>query len=156
MIENIIAKLTAKDDKYACAFADINRHSANMIILLEHIAALPNQSAQEPLCPRSIPCPRRAGCWGCRRSPPAPGRGPPPNPRPRPAAPAYGEALAFHKYVDGQWQDATREDAAWHDIARILQPHSTGTFSISTGALAQPLDEGLYRITSEEMWIGLR
>lgn len=65
----------------------------------------------------------------------------------------YGEALAFHKYVDGQWQDATREDAAWHDIARILQPHSTGTFSISTGALAQPLDEGLYRITSEEMWI---
>ena len=65
----------------------------------------------------------------------------------------YGEALTFHKYVDGQWRNVTREDAAWHDIARILQPRSVGTFSISTGALAQPLDEGLYRITSEEMWI---
>ena len=33
-----------------CPYILINRHSANAIILLEHIAALPNQPAQEPLC----------------------------------------------------------------------------------------------------------
>ena len=66
----------------------------------------------------------------------------------------FGEAMYFQKYVDGRWQELeAREDAGWNSIAYILSPDSVRTFSAGTWYLTRPLDEGLYRIVSEEMWM---
>lgn len=64
------------------------------------------------------------------------------------------EFLAI-KYVDGAWREIDfREDAVTLDEAYIVWPHSARAISINLNFLARPLDEGLYRITGENLRAG--
>lgn len=68
---------------------------------------------------------------------------------------AYGEHFSCGKYENGGWRDVDfLENACFDDVAYIVSPHSARTLTPGINLLAEPLDEGLYRITGDTMMIG--
>ena len=67
----------------------------------------------------------------------------------------YGEEVSFEKYTDGEWKPVgTIDSYCFNSLAYLLDPHSTGVFTISPWFLAQPLRTGLYRVTGGELRTG--
>lgn len=60
----------------------------------------------------------------------------------------YGNGWSFERYEEGEWVPLpNREDAAWTSEGYTLFDHKQDTFHVSTFVLAEPLTEGLYRVT---------
>lgn len=67
----------------------------------------------------------------------------------------YGLNFSCEKLVDGQWVEAEYFDRAFFvDVLCLVEPHSVRTANLGMGILAQPLDEGTYRLTGSSIWIG--
>lgn len=67
----------------------------------------------------------------------------------------YGADHFCEKYVDGQWVKADFVDnLCIEDVLYIVEPHSVRTMELYWSQLLQPLEEGLYRITGSEIWVG--
>lgn len=64
----------------------------------------------------------------------------------------YGEHFFCQKFVDGTWQDiALKEWGYFKDVAYGLQANSVWTLRLDIGLLDQALEEGLYRLTGQEI-----
>ena len=68
---------------------------------------------------------------------------------------SYGPGFSCEKYVDGAWNAVDWGDGPVYDLMlRTVQPHSAGEQVLDLTFLAEPLDEGLYRVTGSPMWLG--
>lgn len=65
----------------------------------------------------------------------------------------YGEHFSCQRFVDGAWQDVPFKDrTGFHDMAYGLQADSVCTLGLDIGLLDQALEEGLYRLTGQEIY----
>lgn len=64
----------------------------------------------------------------------------------------YGEHYSCQRFVDGTWQDVPFKDRVFfHDVAYCLQADSVWILRLDMALLEQPLEEGLYRLTGQEV-----
>ncbi len=67
----------------------------------------------------------------------------------------YGAMFSCEKYVDGAWQNVEWEDGlGFRDLLYTVPAHSAGTMALNMSFLTTPLDQGLYRVTGSNLWIG--
>ena len=68
---------------------------------------------------------------------------------------SYSPSFSCEKYVDGAWKAVDWGDGPVYDMMlRTVQPHFAGELVFDLTFLAEPLDEGLYRVTGSPMWLG--
>lgn len=68
---------------------------------------------------------------------------------------SYGEHFSCEKYENGGWRDVDfLENACFDDVPYVVSPHSARTLTPGISLLAEPLDEGLYRLTGDTMPVG--
>lgn len=67
----------------------------------------------------------------------------------------YGGKFSCERYNGGVWEAVEfSEHIGFADVLYLVQPHSAGTLTLNVGLLAQPLEQGLYRITGTNLRIG--
>lgn len=67
----------------------------------------------------------------------------------------YGEDHSCEKYVEGQWVKVDFIDnPIFADVLYTVEPRSVRTMELNWSQLLRPLEEGLYRITGSNIWVG--
>ena len=67
----------------------------------------------------------------------------------------YGIHFSVQKYRDGGWQEEDFPEALFFaDMLYTLPAKSVATMELNIGLLGRPLDEGLYRVVGERVWVG--
>lgn len=65
----------------------------------------------------------------------------------------YGLGWTFERYEKGEWiRVAIKDNIGFESIGYILSEHSQDTFEIPTWFLAEPLKEGIYRVTGCKLY----
>lgn len=65
----------------------------------------------------------------------------------------YGEHFSCQRFADGAWQDVPFKDrTGFHDMAYGLQADSVWILPLNMALLEEPLEEGLYRLTGQEIY----
>lgn len=66
----------------------------------------------------------------------------------------YGESFSCQRFVDGAWQEIPlKERVFFRDILYSVYAGSVGTVTLDMGLLEQTLEEGLYRLIGEGLYL---